>query len=142
MQDERDGGEIAVSYPQRTDGTASAALTTDESCIFCRIVRGDFGTTFLAESANAVAFADVAPQTPFHVLIVPRRHIPDLASMTSDDDDLLGELLGLARRLAHDQGLDEPGYRVLTNTGPDAGQSVFHLHLHVLGGRAMGMGLA
>ena len=116
------------------------ASTFDADCVFCRIVRGDFGTTFVAESPNAVAFADLAPQAPSHVLVVPRRHIPDLTA--ADNEDLLGELLGLARRVAYEAGLDERGYRVLTNTGPDAGQSVFHLHFHVLGGRPLGVGLA
>lgn len=123
--------------PERTPDAGSA----DEPCVFCRIVRGDFGTTFLAESAGAVAFADVAPQAPVHVLVVPRRHVPDLAATSPDDDALLGELLALARRVAHEQGLDDRGYRVLTNTGSDAGQSVFHLHFHVLGGRELGTGL-
>ncbi len=120
------------------DGSAGGC---DPDCVFCRIVRGDFGTTFVAESDNVVAFADLSPQAPTHVLVVPRRHLPDLLA-ASGDEALLGELLGLAGRVAREAGLDERGYRVLTNTGPDAGQSVFHLHLHVLGGRPMGMGLA
>ncbi len=119
------------------DGSADGF---DPDCVFCRIVRGDFGTTFVAETANAVAFADLSPQAPTHVLVVPRRHLPDLPA-ASGAEALLGELLGLAGRVASEAGLDERGYRVLTNTGPDAGQSVFHLHFHVLGGRPMGLGL-
>lgn len=113
----------------------------DPNCVFCRIARGDFDTSFLAESAHAVAFADLAPQAPVHVLIIPRDHIADLSVTTAGDEPLLGELLGLARQVARDQGVDEGGYRVLTNTGPDAGQSVFHLHLHLLGGRPLDVGL-
>lgn len=114
----------------------------DPDCVFCRIVRGDFGTTFIAESPRALAFNDVAPQTPTHVLVVPRAHVEGLSAVPHGQEDLLGELLGLARDVAVRAGLAESGFRVLTNQGPDAGQSVFHLHLHVLGGRTMGIGLA
>ena len=113
----------------------------DPNCVFCRLIRGDFETPFLAESPRCVAFADNAPQTPVHALVVPRVHVADLSATTPEEEPLLGELLGLARRVAHEQGLDERGYRVLTNVGPEAGQSVFHLHLHVLGGRKLGIGL-
>ena len=112
----------------------------DPDCVFCRIVQGDFATTFVAETANAVAFADLSPQTPTHLLVVPRRHLPDL-SAAAEEEALLGEVLGLAGRVAREAGLSDRGYRVLTNTGPDAGQSVRHLHFHVLGGRPMGVGL-
>lgn len=126
---------------EQTIGDRERLAGFDPDCVFCRIVRGDSETAFLAESVNGVAFADIAPQTPFHVLVVPRQHLTDLSATSQADDALLGELLGLARRVGHEQGLDERGYRVLTNVGPDAGQSVFHLHLHVLGGRELGAGL-
>ena len=113
-----------------------------DDCVFCRIVRGDFGTPFIAESPGAVVFADNAPQAPTHLLIVPRRHIGSLADTTEADNDLLADLMSLARTVAHDAGLDDTGYRVLTNVGRDAGQSVQHLHLHVLGGRQLGIGFA
>ena len=125
-----------------TDETDQTGADPVGDCVFCRIVRGDFGTPFVAESARAVAFADVAPQAPTHVLVIPREHVADLTSVPAGDEDLLGELLGLARHVARQAGLERTGFRVLTNQGPDAGQSVFHLHLHVLGGRAMGTGLA
>ena len=112
-----------------------------EDCIFCRIVRGDFGTAFVAETPTIVAFADNAPQAPTHVLVVPRHHIGSLAETTAADHDLLADLMSLARTVAQDAGLDESGYRVLTNVGAHAGQSVPHLHLHVLGGRQMNAGL-
>jgi histidine triad (HIT) family protein len=113
----------------------------DPDCVFCRIIRGDFGTGFVAETDRAVAFADISPQAPVHVLVVPRRHVASLAATTAVDADLLGELVGLARDVAEASGLAESGYRVLTNVGPDAGQTVFHLHVHVLGGRDLGTGL-
>jgi histidine triad (HIT) family protein len=107
-------------------------------CIFCRIVRGDFGTEFVAESEGAVAFRDIQPAAPTHVLVVPKRHISSLRELGPDDAALGGELLVLAARVAAEAGLHEGGYRVVTNDGPDAGQTVFHLHLHVLGGRRLG----
>jgi histidine triad (HIT) family protein len=107
-------------------------------CIFCRIVRGDFGTEFVAESEGAVAFRDLHPAAPTHLLVVPKRHIGALRDLQPDDAALGGELLLLAARAAAQAGLLSGGYRVLTNDGPDAGQTIFHLHLHVLGGRQLG----
>ena len=119
----------------RTGWVVTEAAAT-EDCVFCRIVRGEFGTPFLAESDLAVAFRDLHPQTPTHVLIVPRRHIPALRDL--DDDALAADLLRLAVEVARRDGLlDGGGYRLLTNDGPDAGQSVNHLHFHVLGGRPL-----
>lgn len=106
-------------------------------CIFCKIVRGEFGTEFVAESDLAVAFNDIAPHAPTHVLIVPRRHIASLADLTDDDAPLLGEMIGLANRIARDRGIDASGYRLVTNVGKDGGQEVPHLHWHLLGGRAL-----
>ena len=113
------------------------------ACVFCRIVRGDFGTEFVAESEQAVAFRDLHPQAPTHVLVVPRRHVSALRELTPSDAPLAAELLLLAAEVARREGLmDGGGYRVLINDGPDAGQTVFHLHLHVLGGRPLSVGLA
>lgn len=114
----------------------------EADCVFCKIVRGDFGTEFVAESDSAVAFRDIHPQAPTHVLVVPRRHVASLNELDADDWSLAAELLRLAVEVARREGISESGYRVLTNTGPDAGQSVFHLHFHVLGGRPLGLGLA
>ena len=108
----------------------------DENCIFCRIVNGQLGTTFVAESANAVAFDDIEPSAPVHVLIVPKQHIGGLRDL--NDPQLAAELLDLAKQVATERGLLEGGYRVITNDGPDGGQTVFHLHLHVLGGKRLG----
>lgn len=116
----------------------STSTTYDPDCIFCKIAAGEFGTTFVAESENAVAFADLAPQAPTHVLIVPKRHIASIAALTSADDPLLGELVRLANQVAGELGIERSGYRLLTNVGPDAGQTVFHLHLHLLGGTMLG----
>ncbi|MGK2963357.1 MAG: histidine triad nucleotide-binding protein [Gemmatimonadaceae bacterium] len=106
------------------------------SCIFCRIGRGDISTAFVAESERIVAFRDIAPKAPLHVLVIPRAHIDSLAS--AEDESLLGEMLGMAARIARDEGYSASGYRVVVNTGSDGGQSVPHLHLHVLAGRHLG----
>lgn len=111
----------------------------EDDCIFCRIVRGDFGTEFVAQTDNAVAFNDISPLAPTHILVVPRSHIPSLQAL--EDRALAGELLGLAAEVARSQGLDERGYRVVTNVGEEGGQTVFHLHFHVLGGRRLAGGM-
>lgn len=118
-----------------------AATTEVEACVFCRIVRGDFGTEFLAQDEHAVAFRDLHPQAPSHVLVVPRRHIGALRDLSARDAELSLSLLLMANAVAEREGLLATGYRVLTNDGPDAGQSVSHLHFHVLGGRRLGDGL-
>lgn len=106
------------------------------SCIFCRIVAGAIPSTTVASNAHGIAFRDLHPQAPVHVLVVPRRHVDSLA--TADDARELGQLLALAAEVARAEGLADAGYRVVTNIGTDGGQTVGHLHLHVLGGRAMG----
>jgi len=106
-------------------------------CLFCRIVAGEVPATVVAETERTVAFRDVAPQAPTHVLVVPRDHHADVAACADADPGLLADVLAAAVEVARAEGLDG-GYRVLTNTGPDAGQTVHHLHVHVLGGRALG----
>lgn len=104
-----------------------------ESCIFCQIAGGGTATPFLYQDDDVVAFRDIQPQAPVHVLVVPRRHFASLNE--ARDERLLGRLLAAARGVAAAVGLDQ--YRLVVNTGVDAGQSVPHLHLHVLGGRVM-----
>ncbi len=111
-----------------------------DSGVFCKIVRGEFGTEFVAESERAVAFEDISPMAPVHVLVVPKQHVPALHDL--DDPALAGELVTLAREVAEKTGVAETGYRVVTNNGEQAGQTVFHLHFHVLGGRKLSTGLA
>ena len=106
-------------------------------CLFCRIAAGEVPATLVAETDRTVAFRDIAPQAPTHVLVVPRDHHADLAACADADPALLADLLVAAAGVARAEGLDG-GYRVLANTGPDAGQTVHHLHLHVLGGRPLG----
>lgn len=107
-------------------------------CLFCRIVAGEIPADLVAEADDWVAFRDIHPQAPTHVLIVPRRHIPTLDDLTSSDAPLMGSLVAAAAEIARGEGLVEGGYRVAANCGAGAGQSVFHIHLHVLGGRPFG----
>jgi histidine triad (HIT) family protein len=112
--------------------------TSRPDCIFCKIVNGEFGTESVAESEHAVAFRDLNPQAPTHVLVVPRRHIPALRVVGPDDGALVAEALTLAVEVARREGLLEGGgFRVITNDGPDAGQTIYHLHFHVLGGQSL-----
>jgi histidine triad (HIT) family protein len=112
-----------------------------DDCIFCRIARGELGTEFVAVSEHNVAFRDLHPQAPVHVLIVPRRHFAALRSVGAEDWLVTSDALALASRVASDHGLYDGGYRVITNDGPDAGQTVPHLHFHVLGGKMLQAGL-
>jgi histidine triad (HIT) family protein len=109
-------------------------MTTMEPCIFCKIIDRQAPAKIVYEDAWVVAFEDAHPQSPVHLLIVPRKHLPSLKEATAEDEPLLGRLLTVAARLARERQI-ERGYRTLINNGTLAGQSVFHLHLHVLGGR-------
>lgn len=104
-------------------------------CLFCRIASGEIPAAKVAENEHCVAFRDIAPQAPVHILVIPKRHIPSLAD--ADDPALLGELLTMVRDVAKAEYLPEKGYRCVINTGVDGGQTVHHLHLHLLGGRRM-----
>jgi histidine triad (HIT) family protein len=108
---------------------------TDESCLFCKIAAGKIPATIVYEDERALAFQDIHPQAPVHLLVIPRQHIPDVDHVTDADRELVGHLFRVAARLAADRGFAADGYKVLVNNGSGAGQVVFHLHLHVLSGR-------
>jgi histidine triad (HIT) family protein len=108
----------------------------DPDCLFCRIVAGEIPSDRVHEDDDVIAFRDIAPRAPTHVLVIPRRHIPDAHALTDRDGELLAKLFAVVRTVADAAGL-ERGYRVVTNVGPESGQTVFHLHLHLLGGRPM-----
>jgi histidine triad (HIT) family protein len=108
-------------------------MATD--CIFCRIVSGEIPAAIVAKTDRAIAFRDVNPQAPTHVLVIPREHIDSLAH--AEDAALLGELMAFAAEVARTESISEGGYRVVANIGHNGGQTVSHLHLHVLGGRPM-----
>ena len=104
-------------------------------CIFCKIVAGEIPATLVKRTDRLVAFRDVSPQAPVHVLVIPTEHLASLAEV--QDGRLLGEMLMLARDIARDEKIAEDGYRVVLNTNKNGGQTVFHLHLHLLGGRRL-----
>ena len=107
-----------------------------DSCLFCRIVRGEIPAKKVAETDRYVAFRDINPQAPVHVLVIPREHVGSLADAT--DPALVGGMALLAAEIARREGIEERGYRTVINTNADAGQTVFHIHLHLLGGRHLG----
>jgi histidine triad (HIT) family protein len=116
-------------------------MSEADNCIFCKIARGEFGTSFVAESDLSIAFRDLDPKASTHVLVVPRRHVRSLQELGEDDAALAADLLALSNDVARREGIAESGYRVLINNGPDAGQTVFHLHFHVMGGHPLKAGL-
>ena len=107
------------------------------SCIFCKIAADEVSSSKVHEDDEIVAFRDLSPQAPLHVLVIPKRHLDSLDAAVPGDAALLGRLLLAAREVAHQAGVAEDGYRVVTNSGADGGQTVLHFHLHVLGGRPM-----
>ena len=108
-----------------------------ENCLFCRIAAGEIPSKKAFESDDVIAFHDIDPRAPVHVLIVPRRHIASVNALADDDAALVGRLYTVARDLASELGVAGGGYRLVMNTGPEAGQSVDHIHLHLLGGRTL-----
>jgi histidine triad (HIT) family protein len=109
-----------------------------DDCLFCRIASGSIPSRTVHSDERLHAFADVKPQAPLHVLIVPRRHIASLNDLTGSDDGLVGEMVRRAAAIAAEHGYAESGYRTVFNCNADAGQTVFHIHLHVLAGRRLG----
>jgi histidine triad (HIT) family protein len=115
-------------------GAESAASPAD--CLFCKISAGSIPADRIHEDDLVVAFRDIAPRAPTHILLIPRRHIASAAELTEDDGPLLGRLFGVAADLARSQGIADGGYRLVSNVGRWGGQAVDHLHVHLMGGRA------
>jgi histidine triad (HIT) family protein len=111
---------------------------TADDCLFCKIVAGEIPAELIYESETAVAFRDINPQAPTHVLVIPRKHISTINDIGNDDEAIVGSLYSAAREIATEEGIAEAGYRAVMNCNEGAGQSVFHIHLHVLGGRQLG----
>lgn len=107
------------------------------SCLFCSIAEGSIPSAKVYEDEKVYAFKDIAPQAPVHVLIIPKKHIESAQAVTEEDNELLCSMFAAARHIARELGVDETGYRLITNVGADAGQTVPHLHLHLLGGKAL-----
>jgi histidine triad (HIT) family protein len=110
-------------------------VVTDD-CLFCKIVAGQIPATVVLETESMLAFRDINPQAPVHVVVIPKAHHPNAFALAQADPALAGEVLRTAGQVAEAEGVAESGYRLVFNTGPDASQSVFHVHCHVLGGRA------
>jgi len=109
----------------------------EPDCLFCEIIAGEIQAELIHQDERCVVIRDVNPQAPTHLLVIPRDHIESLDEASQKDEAMLGHLLRVAARVANDEGISEAGYRTVINTGAGAGQSVFHLHVHVLGGRPM-----
>ena len=112
-------------------------MATDPDCLFCKIVAGEIPADVVHETETTLAFRDIEPQAPTHVLVIPRNHLPNAAELAAKEPDVAVDLLNAAAAVAEQEGLED-GYRLLFNTGRSANQLVFHVHLHVLGGRQMG----
>ncbi len=108
------------------------------SCIFCKIVNKEISSNIIYEDDKVVAFHDINPQAPYHILVVPKKHISTLLELKEEDKDLIGHIYLIINKIAKDLGFDERGYRVVANCKEEAGQTVFHIHFHILAGRSMG----
>ncbi|TAJ83647.1 histidine triad nucleotide-binding protein [bacterium] len=104
-------------------------------CLFCGVIQGDIKGNIVYQDKSVVAFRDINPKAPVHILIVPRKHIETLLDLKPGDQQLVGDMVYVASQLAREQGIAKDGFRVVLNCGPGAGQSVYHIHLHLLGGR-------
>lgn len=110
---------------------------SEQGCLFCKVINGDMPGEFVHKDDRCVVIRDINPQAPMHLLVIPLEHIESLDEASQRDEQVLGHLLRIGARLANEQGNGETGYRTVINTGAGAGQTVFHLHVHVLGGRSM-----
>ena len=106
-------------------------------CVFCKIANGEMDGRVIYQDELATAFWDIRPVAPVHILIVPKKHIPSVNEMQKEDEALLGHLILVAKQVAKEQGVDQEGYRLSINTGPNAGQSVFHIHVHLMAGKPL-----
>ena len=111
---------------------------SDSTCLFCRIAEGEIPADVIRSDQDLLAFRDINPKAPTHILIIPRKHITSVADMEAGDAEIIGKLFLAAKELAREEGISGTGYRMVINAGEDGGQTVFHVHLHLLGGRPMG----
>lgn len=110
----------------------------DHSCIFCKIVKKEVPSKIVFEDTNNLAFEDIHPQAPVHVIIIPKSHVEKVSDLTATHGPMAGELIITAKKIAKERQIEETGYRIVINCGPDAGQAVGHLHAHLIGGRQLG----
>lgn len=113
-----------------------------EDCVFCKIIKGEIPSTKVYEDEEILAFKDINPVTPVHILVIPKKHITSLNEIELEDQMLIGKIFTVIKKIAKDQGIAENGYRVIANCGEDGGQEVKHLHFHILGGKKLGTKIA
>ena len=113
-----------------------------EDCIFCKIIKGEIPSEKVYEDENVLAFKDIQPTAPIHILIIPKKHITNLMEIAPEDSALMGKIVEAMQKVAKQLGVDEKGFRIISNCGPDSGQEVMHLHFHLLAGRKMGPKIA
>lgn len=109
-----------------------------EDCLFCKIIKGEIPSTKVYENEDILAFNDINPAAPIHILVIPKKHIESLAHMQKEDEAVVGKIYGVINKIAEEKGFKDNGYRVIVNCGKDAGQEVMHLHFHVLAGAKFG----
>ena len=109
-----------------------------ENCLFCKIINGEIPSDKVYEDEDVLAFKDINPAAPVHILVIPKKHITSLAHMEKKDETIVGKIYGIINKIAEEQGVKEKGYRVIVNCGKDGGQEVMHLHFHLLAGRQLG----
>ena len=109
-----------------------------EDCLFCKIIKGEIPSTKVYEDEDILAFNDINPAAPIHILVIPKKHIASLAHMEKEDEAIVGKIYGVINKIAEEKGFKESGYRVIVNCGKDAGQEVMHLHFHILAGAKFG----
>ena len=112
-------------------------MNTGADCIFCKIIAGHAPAKKVYQDEFAIAFWDIHPVAPVHILVIPTRHVEFVNDLQAGDEGLIGHLILIAKQIAYEQGIEQSGYRLIVNSGPHAGQAVFHLHVHVLGGQRM-----
>ena len=108
-----------------------------DNCLFCKIINGEITATKIYENEHIIAFNDIDPKAPIHILVIPKKHIRSINELNSSDINLAGEIILAAKKIAKDQGVDSKGFRVIFNTNDDGGQTVYHIHMHIMGGRQM-----
>ena len=108
-----------------------------DNCLFCKIINGDIAAKKVYENEHIIAFNDIDPKAPVHILVIPKKHIRSINELNSSDINLAGEIILAAKKIAKDQGVNSKGFRVVFNTNDDGGQTVYHIHMHIMGGRQM-----
>lgn len=122
-------------YP--TSRISRIVYQMSDSCVFCKIIAGEANATIVYRDEQVTAFRDIHPVAPTHILIVPNKHIDSVGSLEPDDEQVVGHIFSVARKLAEQEGISNGGFRLITNTGAHGGQTVFHLHVHLIGGQRM-----